>query len=87
MNVQDSRAMDEAKIREVIDRRAKALTVVVSGDLGVSHSLNLMTGTSPGGHDRPEFPETCGQWKVAHEHSSVPFYMDCNFRAAIDLRP
>ncbi len=28
-----------------------------------------------------------GQWKIAHEHSSVPFYMDGSFKAAIDLKP
>ena len=28
-----------------------------------------------------------GNWKIVHEHSSVPFYMDGSFRAAIDLEP
>ena len=28
-----------------------------------------------------------GQWKVVHEHSSVPFYMDGSERAAVDLKP
>jgi ketosteroid isomerase-like protein len=28
-----------------------------------------------------------GAWKIAHEHTSVPFYMDGSFRAAIDLKP
>lgn len=27
-----------------------------------------------------------GSWKIAHEHESVPFYMD-DFRAATDLQP
>jgi ketosteroid isomerase-like protein len=28
-----------------------------------------------------------GAWKIAHEHSSVPFYMDGSFKAAVDLKP
>jgi ketosteroid isomerase-like protein len=28
-----------------------------------------------------------GQWKIVHEHTSVPFYMDGSYRAAIDLSP
>jgi PhnB protein len=26
-------------------------------------------------------------WKIAHEHDSVPFYMDGSFKASIDLTP
>ena len=28
-----------------------------------------------------------GRWLVTHVHSSVPFYMDGSFRAAVDLQP
>jgi ketosteroid isomerase-like protein len=28
-----------------------------------------------------------GRWQVTHEHSSVPFYMDGSYRAAVDLQP
>ena len=27
------------------------------------------------------------KWTITHEHSSVPFYMDGSFKAAIDLKP
>jgi PhnB protein len=147
MNVQDSKITDEASIRNLIDRRAKALhardakavlsfltadfiafslapplistmndakayeawfatwqgpigteirdlDIAVCGDLAVSHSLNLMTGTSSGGHEvrlwyrqTLTFRKIGGAWWVAHEHDSVPFYMDGSFRAAIDLKP
>jgi SnoaL-like domain len=33
------------------------------------------------------FRKIDGEWKIAHEHASVPFYMDGSFRAAIDLKP
>jgi ketosteroid isomerase-like protein len=26
-------------------------------------------------------------WKIAHEHTSVPFYMDGSNKAALDLKP
>ena len=28
-----------------------------------------------------------GTWQIAHEHESVPFYMDETTRAALDLAP
>jgi len=33
------------------------------------------------------FQRIKGKWKIAHEHESVPFYMDGSFKAAIDLEP
>jgi ketosteroid isomerase-like protein len=146
MNVQDSKTSDEAKIRNLIDERAKAihaknaggvvscqapdyvkfslapplahttdakgldawfatwqgpigseardLEIAVSGDTAFSHALSRMTGTKTDGEKIDLwFRETLcfrkieGAWKIAHEHTSVPFYMDGSFRAAIDLKP
>ena len=146
MNVQNSRTSDEAKIRSLIDQRAKALhaknaegvvvcrtsdyvqfslapplahtsdaknlnawfatwqgpigseardlTIAVSGDTAFSHGLSRMTGTKTDGaevdlwfRETLCFRKVDGAWKIAHEHSSVPFYMDGSFRAAIDLKP
>jgi ketosteroid isomerase-like protein len=28
-----------------------------------------------------------GEWRIVHDHSSVPFYMDGSYRAAVDLKP
>ena len=77
-----------------IGTEIRDLDIVVSGDLGISHSLNLMSGRSASGHDVElwyrqtlSFRKVDGVWKIAHEHSSVPFYMDGSFRAAIDLKP
>ena len=61
---------------------------------GISHSLNMMSGRSASGHEVKlwyrqtlSFRKVNGAWKIAHEHSSVPFYMDGSFRAATDLKP
>ncbi len=70
------------------------LDIAVSGDLGVSHSLNRMSGRSSDGDDvEVWYRQTLsvrkvdGAWKIAHAHASVPFYMDGSFRAATDLQP
>jgi PhnB protein len=26
-------------------------------------------------------------WEITHQHTSVPFYMDGSYKAAVDLRP
>lgn len=33
------------------------------------------------------FRKLAGEWKITHQHESVPFYMDGSFRAATDLKP
>lgn len=33
------------------------------------------------------FRKVEGAWLIAHDHSSVPFYMDGSLRAAVDLTP
>ena len=31
--------------------------------------------------------KTDGRWHIVHDHTSVPFYMDGRYRAAVDLKP
>jgi ketosteroid isomerase-like protein len=33
------------------------------------------------------FRRSGGEWRIAHQHESVPFYMDGSYRAAVDLKP
>ena len=80
--------------RGPIGTEIRDLDIAVSGDVGVSRSLNLLAVTSASGDDvrlwyrqTLSFRKVDGQWKIAHEHASVPFYMDGSFRAAIDLKP
>jgi ketosteroid isomerase-like protein len=70
------------------------LNITVGADVAFSHSLNRIRGTNTaGGKDDLGFRHTLGfrkisgEWKITHEHESVPFYMDGSFKAAVDLKP
>lgn len=70
------------------------LSITVGDDLAFSHSLNRISGARTTGEDTDVwvratlcFRNTGGSWLVAHEHVSVPFYMDGSYRAAVDLAP
>src|SRR5262245_51920272 len=70
------------------------LNITVGGDIAFSHSLNGMSGTKTDGAKNDlwfchtlGFRKIRGEWKIAHEHESVPFYMDGSFKAAVDLKP
>lgn len=70
------------------------LSLAVAGDVAFGHCLSRLSGTKVGGeHDELWFRQTFGfrrvdgVWKLAHQHESVPFYMDGSDRAAIDLAP
>jgi PhnB protein len=68
--------------------------IMTGDDIAFSSSLNRMHGTkTDGGKADLWFRQTFGfqrikgEWKIAHEHESVPFYMDGSVKAAIDLKP
>jgi ketosteroid isomerase-like protein len=70
------------------------LDIATGGDVAFCHSLNRMRGTkTDGGHQDLWFRATLGLrktgagWKITHEHTSTPFYMDGSGRAATDLQP
>ena len=68
---------------------------IVTGDaVAFSHSLNHLTGTRKSGETSDVwfrstlgFRKVSGEWKIAHEHESVPFLMDGSDKAALDLKP
>jgi ketosteroid isomerase-like protein len=69
-------------------------TISVDGDLAFAYGLCRMRGKKKGeGHVELWYRTTLclerqhGEWKVVHEHSSVPFRMDGSEKAAHDLRP
>jgi len=70
------------------------LHVDASNDLALCRSLNHITGTRTDGEKTDVWVRATvglrkigGEWLVTHEHSSVPFYMDGSYRAAVDLKP
>ena len=78
-----------------IDYEITQLHVTAGADVAFSHSLNRLTAT-PQGMAQPFtlwFRSTVclrklgGEWLIAHQHNSTPFYMDGSFRAALDLEP
>ena len=70
------------------------LVVVAGDDVGFAHSLDHLSGKRKDGEKTDVwfrstvcFRKVDGDWKVVHAHSSVPFYMDGSYRAAVDLKP
>jgi ketosteroid isomerase-like protein len=78
-----------------LDYEIRDLTVTTGDDLAFCHSLNRLSATphgSPASFDLWFRATVCFRkiddtWKIAHEHTSTPFYMDGSFNAALDLKP
>jgi PhnB protein len=78
-----------------VDLESRDLKVIVSDDLAFCHGYLRITGTKKGADKPVNFwmRETLclerigGEWKIDHEHTSVPFYMDASLRPAFDLHP
>jgi ketosteroid isomerase-like protein len=74
-----------------IDARDVSLTV--EGNLAFVSAFNRIRGRQ-GNEDQDIWYRTTvclrktdGRWHTVHEHTSVPFYMDGSYRAAVDLKP
>ena len=72
----------------------RELAVAAGGDVAFCTSLTRMTGTKTDGEEVDLWYRStiglrnvAGRWLIAHEHESVPFYMDGSYRAAVDLAP
>jgi PhnB protein len=70
------------------------LEIVTGGDVAFAYGLAHMTGTKTDGEQVDLwFRQTLGlrklggEWKLVHQHESVPFYMDGSYRASVDLKP
>jgi PhnB protein len=70
------------------------LRITAGDDVAFAHSLNRLSGTKGDGEvavvwfrHTVGFRKVAGAWKIAHEHESVPFYMDGSYKAAVDLEP
>jgi uncharacterized protein (TIGR02246 family) len=72
---------------------ARDVNLIVDGDLAFVSAFNRMSGRQ-GGEDQDMWYRTTmclrksgGRWRIVCDHSSVPFYMDGSYRAAVDLKP
>jgi ketosteroid isomerase-like protein len=78
-----------------IDITLQDFAVNVSGDFAFAHGFLRMQGTKKGAERGADFwmrETVClqrqdGAWRIVHEHTSVPFYMDGSSRPAFDLKP
>jgi uncharacterized protein (TIGR02246 family) len=77
-----------------IGYQIRDLNITAADDAAFCHSFNRLSGTKTDGEQADIwFRQTlcwrkiAGQWKIAHQHESVPFYMDGGYRAAVDLKP
>ena len=70
------------------------LRITAGDDVAFCHSLNRLSGTKSDGEKADVWfrltlglRKLGGEWRIAHQHESVPFYMDGSYRAAVDLKP
>jgi ketosteroid isomerase-like protein len=78
-----------------VDLESRDFKITIGGDVAFCHSFLRLSGTKKGSEGRVSFwmrQTLClerlgGVWKIVHEHTSVPFYMDGSLRPAFDLRP
>jgi PhnB protein len=78
-----------------VDFESRDFKVTVSDDFAFCHGFLRMSGTKKGAERPVNFwmRETLclerqgNGWRIVHEHTSVPFYMDASLRPAFDLQP
>jgi uncharacterized protein (TIGR02246 family) len=73
---------------------AAGIELTIGDDMAFYTARNRMRGTKTDGTAADLwFRRTMvlrrrdGGWRIMHDHTSVPFYMDGSFRAAVDLPP
>ena len=77
-----------------IDIEVRDLVIEAETDVAFAHALHHLKGTRVGGapvslwmRSTLGFRRDIAGWIIVHAHTSVPFYMDGSFRAAVDLQP
>lgn len=73
---------------------SREMNISCAGDVGFAYGLTYMAGERTNGEKTDLwFRETFGlrkiegDWKITHQHQSVPMKMDGSQKAAIDLKP
>ena len=79
---------------EELDVEVRDLAIEAEGTVAFAHALHHLTGTRTGGRNVSLWMRSTlglrhdiAGWIIVHAHTSVPFYMDGSFRAAVDLEP
>ena len=95
-NAMDKQGLEAwfATFEGTIGYEVRGLSITTRDEIAFSHSLSRISGTKIDG-EKPDvwvrstvcFCKVDGQWKITHQHESVPFYMDGSYKAAIDLKP
>jgi uncharacterized protein (TIGR02246 family) len=82
-----------ASIQGPIDYEIRDLRITMRDDVAFCHSLNHVKATRTTGEKADywvrvtsSFQRMNGQWRVTHEHVSMPFNME-TMQAAFDLQP
>ena len=78
-----------------IEITSSDLSITISGDIAFCHCYLRMAGNPKSAPQRVDFwmrgtlclNRDAGSWRIVHEHTSVPFYMDGSLRPAFDLKP
>lgn len=78
-----------------VELESRAFKLTISGDVAYGYGFLRMSGTKKGPEGKVSFwmrSTVCfermdGEWRIVHEHASVPFYMDGTLRPAFDLQP
>jgi uncharacterized protein (TIGR02246 family) len=72
----------------------KDFSITADDNLAFCHGLIHIAGTKVNGERGDVWARQTlclkkidGAWKVTHDHTSVPFYMDGSYKAATDLKP
>lgn len=68
--------------------------IAAAGDLAFAHGFVSIGGAKLDGYDGDVWARQTiclrklgDDWKIVHEHTSTPFYMDGSLKAAVDLKP
>jgi ketosteroid isomerase-like protein len=79
---------------ETVDVEMRDLVIHAGTGVAFAHSLNHLTGTRAGGanvdlwmRSTLGFRREADGWRIAHAHTSVPFYPGPEGKAALDLEP
>ncbi|WP_119303486.1 YybH family protein [Dongia deserti] len=77
-----------------IGYETRDFSITANDDVAFGHGFVRITGTKVDGEHNDlwvrqslGFRKINGAWKIAHDHTSVPFYMDGSYKAAVDLKP